>query len=316
MRVSENHTPFDCIVIGGGPAGLTAAVYLARYHLSVMVVDSGKSRAALIPVTHNLAGFPGGIAGTALLERMQKHAVNYGACIKEGLVRTIAIVDNTIVVATEREEIFARTVLLATGVTNIRPDMLEDIHNEALARGLIRYCPVCDGFEVTDQRVAVLGTGEHGLREAEFLRSFTADLSLISPVSRHSFNRNQYERVNAAGIELIEGGCRGFELNERSIAVRLPVGERLFDSLYPALGTTINSDLALQIGATLTKDGCPVVDPHQRMSVKGVYAAGDVVLGLDQISSAMGQASVAAIAIRNDLDAVAPLRRSIAPAAV
>jgi thioredoxin reductase (NADPH) len=75
----------------------------------------------------------------------------------------------------------ARTVLLATGVTNRRPPMDEELHDDALARGLIRYCPICDGYEVTDKKVGVIGSDSHGVAEALFLRSYTADVTLIAP---------------------------------------------------------------------------------------------------------------------------------------
>jgi thioredoxin reductase (NADPH) len=144
--------PLDCLVIGGGPAGLTAAIYLARFHLDILVVDGGKSRAATIPCTHNHAGFPDGITGQELIQRMKEQAQRFGAKIVDGFVSRVH--------RDERDGPFeaewgsgkwhARSVLLATGVTNRRPPMDEALHDDALARGLIRYCPICDGYEVTD----------------------------------------------------------------------------------------------------------------------------------------------------------------------
>ena len=81
--------PLDCLIIGGGPAGLTAAIYLARFHLKLKLVDGGKSRAAMIPCTHNHAGFPDGISGAELIERMKEQAQLYGAAIEDGFVSRI-----------------------------------------------------------------------------------------------------------------------------------------------------------------------------------------------------------------------------------
>ena len=297
---------YDCLVIGGGPAGLTAAIYLARFHLSALVADDGRSRASLIPLTRNHAGFPDGIGGTDLLARMRSQALRYGA--RREAVEIVSLRrDGGHFVA--NETIRARTVLLATGVVNRKPAMDETLHGEALARGLLRYCPVCDGFEVTDARVGVIGTGKRGLSEAEFLRSFTAQVTLISPEGPHELDEEQRRRLGDAGVGLADGPCLGFAARGEQMEVALPQGRLLFHSVYPALGSDARTQLAAGIGAKLTEEGCLVVDRHQRTNVAGVYGAGDVVLGLDQISQAMGQAGVAATTIRNDLAKGSPLRR-------
>jgi thioredoxin reductase (NADPH) len=149
----------DCIIVGGGPAGLTAAIYLARYHLSVSVLDDGTSRAASIPVSHNHAGFPGGINGAELLARMRAQATMYGAEIICRRVTALRRAEEDFIVSFADDAVSARTVLIATGVVNRMPSMPNDKHDEALRRGLIRYCPVCDGFEVTDKRVGIIGQG-------------------------------------------------------------------------------------------------------------------------------------------------------------
>lgn len=302
----------DCLVIGGGPAGLAAAIYLARFHLSALIVDAGDGRAAMIPTTHNHPGFPDGISGIDLLARMRAQAKKYGAMHVTGEITSLkSSADGSFKAsAAVGRVISARTVLLATGVFNRRPKGLSaDLHDEAVRRRLLRYCPICDGFEVTDRHIAVIGTGRSGLAEAEFLRSYTAHVSLIAPESRHQFDEKERARATAGGFPLIAGPCLAFSLDSDRIEVTLPGGARTFSSIYVALGTTVRSGLAISLGAHVSEDGCPTVDHHQRTSIAGLYAAGDVVLGLDQISHAMGQASVAATAIRNDLDKASPLRR-------
>jgi thioredoxin reductase (NADPH) len=301
---------FDCLVIGGGPAGLTAAIYLARFHLSLKVVDAGKSRASLIPCTHNHAGFPDGISGRELIERMAEQARLYGASIAAGRVTRLDRAGENFRAEWGEGAVTARTALLATGVTNRRPPMDEELHDEALARGLIRYCPICDGYEVTDKKVGVIGSDSHGVAEAVFLRSYTADVTLIAPHEALAVGAEDRAKLRQLGISTVDGPCQAVAAHEDCIVVDTAEGHHAFDSVYPALGSDTHTELAEQVGAALSKDnGCILVDAHQRTDIAGLYAAGDVVLGLDQISHAMGEGGVAATTIRNDLAERRPLVR-------
>jgi len=300
----------DCLIVGGGPAGLTAAIYLARFHLRTIVVDSGQSRCATIPLTRNHAGFPEGISGPDLLARMRRQAELYGAeCLNGNVLSLERLHDGGFCVTTETGKFAARSVLLATGVSDRHPPMMDErVHDKAVAGGQLRYCPVCDGFEVTDRNVAVLGTGQRGCDEALFLRSYTRDVTLVSPDDVHDLTPEQRADLSAAGI-VVAGRCSDIMMAGAHIALSLPDGLALFDSLYPALGSDIRSGLARQVGVRMSGDGCLTVDGHQRTSIDGIYAAGDVVLGLDQISHAMGEGGVAATTIRNDLARNRPLKR-------
>ncbi|MXO59135.1 NAD(P)-binding protein [Altererythrobacter salegens] len=300
----------DCIIIGAGPAGLTAAIYLARYHLAIRLFDCGSSRASQIPCTHNHAGYPEGISGKELLNRMYAQAHKFGAIREETRVEHLALTGDHFTVGSGDGTYTARTVLLATGVTNKRPESLpDDIHDAALAAGMLRYCPVCDGYEVTDRRVAVVGTGDHGTAEALFLRGYTADLTLVSPDGEHDLDEACSRKLDEAGIARIAGPCGGWKIEGQRLAFDTAEGRLSFDSVYPALGSVVRSELATAAGAETTDDGCVVVGDHLETTVPGLFAAGDVVVGLDQISHAMGQAGVAATAIRNHLAEQRPLRR-------
>jgi len=301
----------DCLVIGGGPAGLTAAIYLARFHLDIMVVDAGKSRAAWIPCTRNVSGFPDGIEGTELLQRMRDQAQKYGAKIVTEQVTKLDRDEKsgTLTATWGSGEASARAVLLATGVSNRRPPMDEALHDQALSRGLVRYCPICDGYEVTDKRVGVIGSDSHGVAEAVFIRSFTADVTLIAPDRALSLGQVDQQKLKDAGIECVDGPAQAVAISDECIVVDTVEGHYAFDSIYPALGSDTHTQLAEMVGAALSGDNCIKVDSHQRTSVPGVYAAGDVVIGLDQISHAMGEGGVAATTIRNDLCAKQPLLR-------
>jgi len=301
---------FDCLIIGGGPAGLTAAIYLARFHLKLRVVDAGTSRAAWIPCTHNHAGFPEGISGIELLARMKAQAQLYGARIESERVTRLDRIEGGFRATWGSGAVTARTVLLATGTSNRRPPMDEALHDEALARGLIRYCPICDGYEVTDKKLGVIGSGSHGVAEAVFLRSFSADITLIAPHKALDVASEDQAILRQMGIATIDGPCHAVAALDQAIVVDTDEGHYTFDSVYPALGSDVHNELASQIGVALNAGtGCILVDSHQRTNVPGAYAAGDVVLGLDQISHAMGEGGVAATTIRNDLAKERPLIR-------
>ena len=299
----------DCIIIGGGPAGLTAAIYLARFHLSIRLFDSGNSRAALIPCTHNHAGYPEGITGPDLLARMLRQAEAYGTVREAATVDAIEPIEDGFAVRIGDRVAHSRTVLLATGVVNHRPDMPDDVHDVALQRGLLRYCPICDGYEVTDTRVGVVGTSDHGMQEALFLRGYTRDVTLVAPGGAHDLDPTCRAKLDAAGIVHVDGPCGGFAIEGDRLAFDTASGRMAFDSVYPALGSRIRSRLAVAAGANATDEGCLEVDDHQRTSIPGLFAAGDVVKGLDQISHAMGEAGVAATTIRNLLSEQRPLWR-------
>jgi thioredoxin reductase (NADPH) len=301
----------DCLIVGGGPAGLTAAIYLARFHLDILVVDGGKSRAAWIPCTRNVSGFPDGINGSQLLQRMRDQACKYGAKVETEFVTKLERGADGLFTATWGSgEAKARAVLLATGVTNRRPPMDEQLHDDALARGLVRYCPICDGYEVTDKKVGVIGSDSHGVAEALFLRSYTADLTLIAPDKALRLRPEDFEKLKGAGIECVDGPAQAVAIPNGCIVVDTAEGHYTFDSIYPALGSDTHIQLAEMVGAELSREQCIVVDRHMRTSVPGLYAAGDVVIGLDQISHAMGQGGVAATTIRNDLEKERPLWRA------
>lgn len=304
LTMAKTHSdPLDCLVIGAGPAGLTAAIYLARFRLRVEILDAGNSRAALIPTTHNHAGFPGGISGKELLARMREQAASFGAAVRPGLVEAIEVSDGLFIAHAAGETIPARCVLMATGVVNNRPKMTDEAHDLALKRGLLRYCPICDGYEVIDSRVAVIGSRTHGHDEALFLRMYSKDVTLIAPDGSHALSEEQQARLREAEIALCDGPCEPLRTEGGQILVAVRGDTLRFDTVYPALGSVIRSELAIMLGAEATEEGCLVVDDHQRTSVAGLYAAGDVTKGLDQISHAMGEAGVAATTIRNDLAA-------------
>jgi thioredoxin reductase (NADPH) len=298
-RVTDPH---DAIIVGGGPGGLTAAIYLARFRRRFVVIENGESRLSWIPRSHNHPGFPEGIEGPVLLRRMRDQAERYGAEIRRDTVEKVRSEDGLFTASLDGGgEITARKLLLATGVIDNEPK-LEGFF-QSVRKGLIRICPICDGYEAQGQAVGVIGDSDKSAREALFLRIYTDRLSVIhvgdpgnlSPASRH--------QLAEAGIEVIETPIEGVVIERDRIAA-LDFGEgrmARFDSVYSALGTTPRWSLAEELGAVTDPAGCLHVDAHQQTSVRGCYAAGDVVRGLNQISVAEGEGAIAATDIHNRL---------------
>jgi len=287
----------DCLVVGGGPAGLTAAVYLARYRRSVAVYDAGQSRAALIPTSHNYPGFPTGISGVELLERSARQAALYGVSITRDWITGVDKMPEGFVARSGEGVISARTILLATGIVDIAPQM-ED-HDAAVREGLVRYCPVCDAFEASDQRIAVMGAGEAAISKAKFLRTYSSQVTLLWQHVSEPPGREELDRESI----LVARGMSELSVSGRKIRAATKEGEACFDVLYPALGCDVRSGLAVALGAATGSAGCLEVDEHQCTSVPGLFAAGDVVSDLHQIAVGTGHAAIAATRIHRILPA-------------
>ncbi|PZX53715.1 thioredoxin reductase (NADPH) [Cereibacter changlensis] len=298
MRAPE---PFDCLVIGGGPAGLTAAIYLARFRRKVALVDSGQSRAALIPRSHNHPGYPDGIRGVSLLAQMREQAARFGVTpVDAEVTGAQRDRDGGFLLRAGEDSFAAPHLVLATGVRDHVPPVSDPLRH--VREGLIRQCPVCDAYEVIDRPVAIIGAGACAAGEALFLRHYTADLVLLTLGKPLKLEAETRARLQAAGVGIVEAPLVGMDFQEDGVQVRL-AGEppRRFAAVYSGLGNEPRNGLAESLGVTLADDGRIVTHDHQRTSVEGVYAAGDVVTGLNQIAVAMAQGEIAATAIHNAL---------------
>ena len=292
----------DCVVVGAGPGGLTAAIYLGRFRRRFQVIHDGDPRAGWIPVSHNHPGFPDGIPGRELLARMRTQAERYGARILIGQVDSMGRdEDGVFTLRTGGEDLRARNVLLATGLKDNQGD-LPDVF-DAVQKGALRICPICDAYEVIDKAVGVIGCGDKAAREAMFLRTYTSDLKVILLESEEQISDENRRALAELGVEVIETSMSRIVMeDDRLAAIEFAGGVRhRFDSVYSALGTTPRTELAQQAGALTAKDGRLWVNDHQMTSIPGLYAAGDMVRGLNQISIAQAEAALAATDIHNRL---------------
>ncbi|MBY0566651.1 MAG: NAD(P)/FAD-dependent oxidoreductase [Hyphomonadaceae bacterium] len=288
----QSDAPFDCLIIGGGPAGLVAATYLSRFRRRTLVIDAGESRAAIIPKTRNVPGFPDGIGGAPLLDLMRTHAARYGAEIASSSVLEVTRRGSVFEVDTALRQISARTILIASGAKNIElafPD-----HDRAVKQGLLRYCPICDAFEVIDQRIAIIGNSSRSAAEREFLFTYSKHVTLFAA------GEDALEKMEADGAGVLDI-ARSVRIGDGAILIQTDTGEHRFDTIYSCLGMKPRSHVAKRVGVALDETGAVITDKHQRTNVPFVYAAGDVVSALDQIAVASGHAAIAATAIHNDL---------------
>lgn len=292
---------YDIIIVGAGPAGLTAALYAARFLRSALVLHDASPRAAQIPLTRNVPGHDAGIAGCDLLERMTGHAETCGATIVEARVTDARRAGGQfILTGADGTTWRGRALILATGVAQNQPPLPEDVHQAAVDAGVLRYCPVCDGFEHRGERIAVLGCDVSGAAEALFLAGYSDDVTLLP---RRDVELTDEERrdLDAAGIRVLTDAVTRFAPTNRHMLLHVE-GHRdplAFDVLYPALGSRPRNDLANRLGLGTTATGKAAETAPFGTEIAGLYCAGDLVEGLDQISVAMGHGAVAATRAHN-----------------
>jgi len=277
----------DVAIVGGGPAGLTAAVYLRRFHRSCLVFDDGQSRARWIPESNNCPGFPGGISGVDLLERLRRQADDARVLVQRSRVERIARVPGDgFAVHADGRTWTARMVFIATGLRDRLPGPWAE---QALACGALRLCPICDAYEANDARIGVYGPSADVGSHASFLRSFSADVSALPADGGDGGADGAAAR--AAGVRWLGGGELLFD-GERC-SYRTGADVATFDTVYSFLGfdTSVPTE---GLAITRTRGGEISVDRHQQTDTPGLYAIGDIVGGLNQISVAVGQAAAAA----------------------
>lgn len=301
MPAARGEPPLlDCLIVGAGPAGLTAATYLARFHRAIAVVDAGKSRARWIPTSHNCPGFPFGVAGVELLRKFRSQADRYAVPIVDGRIAVLERDgdDGFRAVAEDGQAWRARFVVLATGVVDRMPAMqgLED----AIAGNVLRLCAVCDGYEASDAHIVVHGPVEAAIGHALFLRGFSRRVDVVRSEPGEP-TADAAAAARDAGIALLPPAA-SLALEGEGCAFRFADGSlHRCDTVYPALGSDAESALALGLEARVDGHGEIVADARQQCSVDGLYAIGDVVSALNQVSVAIGHAAIAATAIHNRL---------------
>ncbi|MGQ3889748.1 NAD(P)/FAD-dependent oxidoreductase [Legionella sp. CNM-1927-20] len=290
----------DCLIVGAGPAGLTAAIYLARFRRNIAIYDFNYSRASLIPTSHNYPGFVKGISGKELLERLKQQLQAYNVSVVREKIESLKQVDGHFIAKSANSEILSSYVILATGVKDIEPQL--PFINNAIQQGLIRHCPICDAYEVINQKVAVIGEGKEGLGEALFLRHYTPYLTLLTLGRAPQWSKKELKDIKEANLIINPLPLVKIELtlNTGATLYFADGKKEHYDCIYSALGCVKHAELARMLNAK-QKNGTLVVNRYYETSVKGLFAIGDLVSSLYQICVGEGQAAIATTAIHKRL---------------
>ena len=301
---STSSQVFDSVIIGGGPAGMSAAIYLGRALRSTLVIDAeSPGRTEWAQQNHNLFGFPGGIPIRDLADRGRKQAQEFGATFLNERVSSIEKeAGNLFRVRAKRRIYRARTVVICTGVTD---RWVEFPGSEACIGRSMHWCIVCDGYEMQGQRVLVVGNDAEAVEEARQLKHFTKNVGLLLEPGVHTVKRAGIAQLEADGVALFYGRIADATCRRPGMCVSVETeqGEVIaVDHIFSVLGSVPNVDLALQLGLKLNKDGLIKVDTEARTSIAGVFAAGDVTrLFSHQVVAAAHEGATAGMAIAADL---------------
>ena len=284
----------DVIIIGKGPAGLQAAIYLARTRLDMLVVGHGGGNLAKAAEVNNYFGFAGPVSGASLLRAGEEQARSLGARFIDAQAVGAAYADGGFEIRVPGVPLLARTVLLATGASLERPPIegISDYEGKGVS-----YCAVCDGYFYRGKKAGVLGYSDYALREAIELADAGADVTIFpngrdmvaSEAHWAALARFRIEAGRVAGLMGEDGRFCGLRLENGAF--------HALDGLFIAYGIAGSADFAKKLGLAVGKDGSILVDAGQRASIHGIFAAGDCTGSFRQIAVAVGQGALAARSI-------------------
>ncbi|WP_233270043.1 NAD(P)/FAD-dependent oxidoreductase [Heyndrickxia camelliae] len=292
----------DCIIVGGGIAGLQAAIQLGRYCHKVLVIDSNYGRSNLCHAYHNILGWPDGISGPFLRETGKSQAEQLGVkFIEEEIVRIEKGGKQFILHSKASSTFYAKRILIATGVM----DRLPPFPNLYPCLGISVYvCPDCDGYEVKDKRALVLGSGNVGANMALTLTYWTDDLIYINH-EKATIDAIILKQLKDKNIKLYQEAIKEVIADGSTIqGVHLENGEKIAaNRAFVAFGgNEVHSSIVKELGVKLHQNKHILVDPRTKMTnIEHVWAAGDVVAHSEQVTIALGEGMQAAIWIHKSL---------------
>jgi thioredoxin reductase (NADPH) len=290
----------DVIIIGGGLAGLSAAIYLGRALRDVVIIDQQKSMARWEPDVQNYLGFPEGIAGEALLERGRKQARRYEASVVQDEVREVAQGERGFSVQGGKGTYVSRRLLLATGIHHIPPDIPG--MEECLGHSLF-FCKDCDGYRVQGKRIAIYGANNEAVRYALNMLLFSSVVVVVTNGHAIHWDAQHGRWLEEYEIPVYTEPIIRFDHQDRQIE-SVTFEDRScieVEVLFTTRGDVYFNHLAKSLGAKISETGEIVVDENQRTSVEGLYAAGCVTPANCQMIIAAGQGAIAAQAINRTL---------------
>lgn len=293
---------YDCLIVGGGIAGLQAAIQLGRYKHSVLVLDSNDGRSTICRSYHNILGYPDGVSGQELREIGKRHAESLGVEFAFERVEQAQKTSEGFEVTSDNGNKYSGIrILLATGVMDRIPPFPELMPCLGIS---VYVCPDCDGYEVKDKRTIILGSGNAGASMALTLSYWTNDLVYINH-EKAAVNQKLMEKMKEKNIEYIESAIQEvLAEDDKFNGVLLERGKEVTgDRGFIAFGgNEVKSGLAKQLGVERLENKHIVTDARSKMTnVKNVWAAGDVAAHSEQVTIAMGEGSQAAIWIHKSL---------------
>lgn len=295
MNEQTNKNLYDVIILGTGPAGLQAAIYIARANLGTLVLgNSENSRLKRAHLISNYFGFPEGVSGKDLLEKGIKQAKNLGAVLKEEDVLDLKKERNLFTVKTNKGIYQGKAILLATGVKSSSSGISGE--EKLIGRG-ISFCVACDGSYFIDMKVAVIGEGDFAAQEALDLLRYTKDIVIYSNEDNFIISNRLRKELEINNISLNKMKVKEFLGEEKLEGLLLENGEKInLDGIFIAKGTPKASDFAYKLGVEIFNDYIKVNDKG-KTNIDGIFAAGDVIGKNMQVSWAVGSGSQAAFSI-------------------
>ena len=294
----------DCVIIGGGIAGLQAAIQLGRYKHDVLVIDSNQGRSTICRCYHNILGWPDGVSGQEIRKLGKLHAEKYGVHFLHDVVTTLKKESNHFYLETEQHATFeAKTIFLATGLV----DNLPKLENLVTCLGTDIYvCPDCDGYEVSGKKAVVLGAGNTGANMAVTLAYWSNDIIYINHNQSAAVDVTKLDELEKHRIKIVYEQIEKIILDEKQhfAGVLLKNGEvvEAERGFIGFGGNKINYELAEAVGVELTENKHVLVNPRTKeTNIKGVWAGGDLAAHSEQVTIAMGDGSQAAIWIHKRL---------------
>ncbi|WP_145048278.1 NAD(P)/FAD-dependent oxidoreductase [Paenibacillus xylanexedens] len=298
---------YDCIIVGGGIAGLQAAIQLGRYSTHrVLVIDAGEGRSTLCRTYHNILGYPDGVSGEELRAKGRMQAERTGVEFQKGRVieakrkgeRVQLISDNGMIFETS-------TVLLATGLSDRIPD-IQGL-NPTLGK-TVYVCPDCDGYEIQDRKTVLLGSGEAGANMALVLIERTNDLLYVNHEHKQ-ISAELHRRMKEEGIRYLEATVQEVQQSEEGYITGILTDDgQMYESERGFIsfgGNRVHYELAEQLGAEIADNRHVKADPRTMIAAPNVWIAGDLGVHAEQATVAMGEGAIAAIWIHKELQRIA-----------
>jgi thioredoxin reductase (NADPH) len=287
-------------VVGGGPGGLTAAMYTTRLGFETVLVDRGGGRAAMMQDTHNVIGVTEDVSGKEFLATALEQVKGYGTeHVRDTITAAERTDDGRFRLTGGQAVVLADRVVLATGFADGRPDPPVP----RTGRGL-HYCLHCDAYMFVDAPVYVMGHGNSAAFVAMIMLNFTDEVDLLLDGDEPTWDDDVGERLAAHPVDVVEAAITGVANDDDGWLEAMDFADgtvREYRGGFAMYGADYNTDLAEQLGCDLTEDGKIAVGDHCRTSVEGVYAVGDVTPGHNQVPVAMGEGAEAGIGIYYDL---------------